>query len=358
VENGVAIPRAQSRAGYFFGALNHDGKVFGREGYDEHPEIVLTRKNGDVLLWMLKQFMLLKAQEGGAAIKPEWEQGTRRLAQAFVDTWNKCGEWGNFLNNQTGEVAVYSTTVGASVIGGLALAANYFDEPTFADTARKAAEFYYYRRDVVGLGMTTGGCADILQNADSETAVGLMTALIALYEATGETQWLEMSRVLASLTATWVVSYDFKLPPETELAKLGAKLTGVVWASTQNKHGAPGSCISSCDSLFKIYRATSDRRFADLLRDIAHAIQRLKERVKSNESRDTQAEFRGWSLPSRHCRNVGPKLRAGMIGFRAHSNSREKARLKRDLLASIPKPYAGATGIEACILTDSSVDRA
>lgn len=264
-----ALPRAQGKSGYFYGALNHDGKVFGREGYDEYPEIVLTRKNGDVLFWMVKQFMVLKAQGRGAAIKPEWERATRRLAQAFVDTWNKCGQWGNFLNNLTGEVAVYNSTSGASAIGGLALAADYFSEPTFRDVAVKAADFYY-QRDVVPLGMTTGGCADILQNADSETA-GFVTSLVTLYETTGEAKWLDMSRVLAHLTATWVVSYDYRLPPDTELAKLGAKLTGVVWASTQNKHGAPGYCTSSCDALFKISRATGDRRYADLLRDIVHA---------------------------------------------------------------------------------------
>jgi hypothetical protein len=48
-------------------------------------------------------------------------------------------------------------------------------------------------------------------------------------------------------------------------------LAGVVWASTQNKHGAPGICTSSGDALFKIYRATGDRRYAELLRDIVHA---------------------------------------------------------------------------------------
>jgi putative salt-induced outer membrane protein YdiY len=55
------------------------------------------------------------------------------------------------------------------------------------------------------------------------------------------------------------------------LAQLGAKLAGVYWASTQNKHGAPGICTSSGDALFKIYRATGDRRYAELLRDILHA---------------------------------------------------------------------------------------
>jgi len=44
-----------------------------------------------------------------------------------------------------------------------------------------------------------------------------------------------------------------------------------VWASTQNKHGAPGFCTSSGDPLFKIFRATGDERYASLLYDIAHA---------------------------------------------------------------------------------------
>ena len=39
-----------------------------------------------------------------------------------------------------------------------------------------------------------------------------------------------------NLAATWTVSYDYELPPNTELAQLGAKLAGVYWASTQNKN--------------------------------------------------------------------------------------------------------------------------
>ncbi len=265
-----AIPRAQGKAGYFYGALNFDGKCFGREGYDEYPEICLTRKNGDVLFWMIKQFELLKAQGKANAIKPDWEKNIKRLAQAFDDTWKKDGQWGNFVNNQTGEVAVYNTTSGANAIGGLALASKYFNNPGWLKTAKEAAEFYY-NHDFLGLGMTTGACADILQNADSESAAGLMTSLMVLYELTGDAMWLERSRNLANLCATWTVSYDYELPRDTELARLGAKLAGVVWASTQNKHGAPGICTSSGDPLFKIYRATGDIRYAELMHDIVHA---------------------------------------------------------------------------------------
>jgi hypothetical protein len=264
-----ALPAIVGKSGYFLAAMNPDGKASGRDWFPNQP-IVLTRQNADALFWLIKQFMVLKAQGNGSAIKPEWEQSVKQLAQAFVKTWKKYGQWGNYINHETGEIAIYNTTSGATAIGGLALASKWFNNPEFMSVAKEAAE-YYYKQDFVQKGFTYGACSDILQNADSETAAGLMTALMALYETTNDNKWLEMSRNLANLAATWVVSYDYILPKGTELAKLNAKLTGAIWASTQNKHGAPGFCTSSGDPLFKIYRATGDYHYAELMRDITHA---------------------------------------------------------------------------------------
>jgi hypothetical protein len=263
------IPAAQGKAGYFLAAVHADGKASGRDWFPSQP-IVLVRQDADVLFWTMKQFLLLRSQGQGAAIRPRWEQSVERLAQAFVNTWKRHGQWGNYVNHETGDIALYNSTSGATAIGGLALAAVSFHHPEFMQVAREAAD-YYYQRDFVEKGFTYGACSDIMQNADSETAAGFMTALMALYETTGERKWLEKSRNLANLVATWTVSYDYELPKNTELGGLDAKLAGVVWASTQNKHGAPGICCSSGDPLFKIYRATGDRRYADLMRDIVHA---------------------------------------------------------------------------------------
>ncbi len=265
-----AIPKAQGESGYFHGALNFDGKCFPREGYPEIPEIVLTRKNADVLFWMIKQFMLLQAQGNEIFIKPSWEENIQKLADAFVNTWKNNGQWGRMLNTQTGEIAEYNTSGGVMAIGGLALASAYFNNPLYLQVAEEAARFYY-QRDFYDQGMTTGGCADILQNADSETAAGFMTALMALYEVTMESEWMDKSKDLAHLCATWTTSYDYELPRETELGRLDAKLAGIYWASTQNKHGAPGICTSSGDPFFKIYRHTGNTLYADILNDIIHA---------------------------------------------------------------------------------------
>ena len=263
-----AIPRAQAPTGYFYCALAEDGQVFGKDSGKDKPEVVLTRINADVLFWMIKQFMLLKAQ--GHPVNPVWEESIHRLADAFVATWKTHQQWGNYINIHTGEIAVYHTTSGVMAIGGLALASVYWNNPVYLEVAKEAAD-YYYKEYFVKLGMTTGGCGDIFQNADSETATAFMTSLMALYEITGKKEWLDKSKQLANLCATWIVSFDYRLPAQTPLAKLGAKLTGAVWASTQNKHGAPGLCCSSGDPLFKIYRATGDERYARLMYDVAHA---------------------------------------------------------------------------------------
>lgn len=264
-----ALPRAKGQSGYYYDVLNHDGKVLLRDAAKRMKEIGLTRKNGDILYWMLKQFNLLKLQGKGDAIRPEWEEEVRKLADAFVRTWKKQGTWGNYINVETGEVAVYNTTGGAMAVAGLTLAATYYKDVKYLQVAREAAADYY--RDFERVGFTSGGCGDILQNADSETAIALTTSLITLYEHTGEDIYLQQAKKLADLCATWTVSFAYRLPDDTPLAKLGANLTGAVWASTQNKHGAPGFCTQSGDALFKIYRATGDTLYAELLRDVIHA---------------------------------------------------------------------------------------
>lgn len=264
-----ALPRAKGKSGYYYDVLGADGKVLYRDAAVVQKGIGLTRRNADVLYWMVKQFMLLEAQGKKDLIRPEWKEQVRLLAEAFVQTWRKHHTWGNYLDIESGDIAVYNTTGGAMAVAGLTLASRYFDCPEYLQIAREAATDYYTTFALVGF--TSGGCGDILQNADSETAIALTTSLITLYEATGEASYLKQAKDLANLCATWTVSFPYRLPEDTPLAKLGANLTGAVWASTQNKHGAPGFCTQSGDALFKIYRATGDRLYADLLRDVIHA---------------------------------------------------------------------------------------
>lgn len=264
-----AFGKYQSKSGYFYGPNNEKGEIptFERE---EIPNSSLVRRNADVLFWTIKHFELLQLQGYGGLIKPEWEKAIHKLARAFVDTWKKCGEFGNYVNLETGEVIVYNSASGAMAPAGLVMASRYFNEPEFLEIAKESAMFMY-NREIVGLGFTSGACGDIMQDADSESNFAFTESLMALYYITQDKQWLEMACNVANISATWTTSYDYIFPANSTIGKLGGNVAGAVWASTQNKHAAPGVCTMSADHLFKIYRATGDRRYADLLRDINHA---------------------------------------------------------------------------------------
>ncbi|MNI18227.1 hypothetical protein D3C81_863040 [compost metagenome] len=249
--------------------LGADGQVIYRDGAKLNPGIGLTRKNADVLYWMVKQFMLLKKQGKSSLITKTWENEVKQLADAFVKTWQEEGTWGNYLAIESGKIAAYNTTGGAMAVAGLTLAAPYFHNDQYLVVAKDAAKKYYDNFALVGF--TSGACGDILQNADSETAIALTTSLMTLFEQTGKREYLDQAKNLANYTASWTVSFPYQLPENTALAKLGANLTGAVWASTQNKHGAPGFCTQSGDVLFKLFRETGTSLYADLIRDVIHA---------------------------------------------------------------------------------------
>lgn len=108
-------------------------------------------------------------------------------------------------------------------------------------------------------------------DANSESAFGFLESLMAVYQYTGDKSWLKKAEVQAALCATWTISYDPVFPAGSQIGKLGSKMAGAVWASIQNKHAAPGICTASGDYLFKLFRASGNALYADLIRDIQHA---------------------------------------------------------------------------------------
>ncbi|MGF6849183.1 hypothetical protein QFZ51_004418 [Chitinophaga sp. W3I9] len=270
-ELDFVVHRLQGKSGYFYGGIKANGEITGEKMSRDFPEVqALVRKNGDALFWLMKHLLLFRESGHAAMINKDWEEAAKRLAGAFVKTWQKHGQFGQYIAPETGEVAVFNSTAGAIVPAGMALAANYFNRADWLQTAAASAD-YYYRRDVAGQGLTGGDCGDISQDANSESAFGFLESLMALYKYTGDHKWLSMAEVQAALCSSWTLSYAPVFPPSSTIGKLQANMTGAVWASIQNKHAAPGICTSSGDYLFKLFRATGKSLYADLIRDIQHA---------------------------------------------------------------------------------------
>lgn len=264
----VIISKSQAKSGFFNAYGN--GNEFVSFGYGKplDNDATLVRSQGDWLYMAIRQFNYLESQ--GESIPLKWLQSIRKLADAFVSLWNKEGQFGQFVNVETGEICIGNSTAGAIVCGGLALASQLYKDKSYLEVAQKAGRKYY--KDYVLKGYTTGGPGEILSTPDSESAFGLFEAYMALYEVTSNKEWLEYASRLLPICASWTVSYDYDFPVNSEMGKIDAHSCGAVWASVANKHGAPGICTWSGDCLLKYYRATGDKYALDLLVDISHGL--------------------------------------------------------------------------------------
>lgn len=258
--------KTQTKSGFFY--AYGDGKEFYGFGYSKPLEnnVTMVRSQGDWLYMSQLQMNLLKSR--GETVKDTWLDGTRKLADAFVRLWDRYGQFGQFVDVETGDICVGKSTAGAIVPAGLALASNLYDNPRYLEVACQAGRNYY--TDYVAKGYTTGGPGEILSTPDSESAFALFESYMVLYDATGSKEWLKYASELLPICASWTVSYDFSFPENSSLGKAGAHSCGSVWASVANKHAAPAICTWSGDCLLKYYRATGDVHALDLLTDIAH----------------------------------------------------------------------------------------
>ncbi len=248
------------------------GELFGDNFREKEKtrNIAMVRRNGEMLFFGIQSLELLKMQGKESTIKPEWVEMFRKQANGIVKIWKDYGQFGQFIDVETGKMDVNGSTAGAVCISGLVLASVYFNNPEYLKIAELAGK-YYYKRDL-SKGYAGGGPAEILQCQDSESAYDITEAYTTLYETTGNPQWLKYARDAAALFSTWTISYDYKFLKGSVMHRIDARSTGAVWASIQNAHGAPGIYILSGNFLLRLYRATGDARYMELLRDIAHNV--------------------------------------------------------------------------------------
>jgi hypothetical protein len=150
------------------------------------------------------------------------------------------------------------------------MAAHHFNNPKYLEIAEAAAKFYYNRD--LSKGYSGGSPVDEMQSPDSESAFAFCDLFTTLYEITGKTEYLNYAKEAAANLASWVIPYDYKFPEGSIMSKINAQTTGAVFANTQNTHGAPCLYIHSGDFLLKLFRATGDERYAELLKDITHNV--------------------------------------------------------------------------------------
>ncbi|MBU3810744.1 MAG: hypothetical protein H9893_03730 [Candidatus Niameybacter stercoravium] len=261
------LDKLQNEKGWVTG-IYANGIYYG-DNFDleKTTNILLVRKNADLLFFLLKESILL---EGKGESIDLYKSKIRSLANAFVRLFDKYGQVGQFMDIQTEELVIGNSASAGILVGALALASEYFKHLPYLEVAQKLADYYY--NHYVSVGILNGCPGEICQAPDSEAAFGLLDGYIQLYETTKEEKWLNYAKQTFEIAITWVMSYDFDFPYESTAAKLNLHTLGTVFANVQNKHSAPGICSLSGNSLLKLYRFTKERRYLDWLHFIAHAL--------------------------------------------------------------------------------------
>ena len=236
------------------------------------------RYTSDTLYFLMKTLLHLRVGPPHVEPKPAWLALARGMCDGLAKVWAEAGHLPHYVDSTTGKVVIGGSCAGALAPAGLALAARYFQEPRYLAVAEGAAR--RYRDNFLAKGLTNGGPGDIFQNVDSESAAALLESFVVLMEESGgQEEWVSAARRCAAYCATWVTSYDFRFPPGSTFGQLDMLSTGTVWANVQNKHAAPGICTLSGASLLKLWRATGEACWLDLIRDIARCLPQFVSRA-------------------------------------------------------------------------------
>lgn len=243
------------------------GKRYGDGCMEQDSQILLVRKDADLLYFMMKQLIYLRS------CKEQWEkleQSVSLQADAMVRFYRKNGQLGQFIHMGEERLEQGDTASAAIAAAALALAYEYFGSQEYLDTAEALGELYW--KQYLKRGILNGGPGEICQTPDSESAFALLESCVQLYETKGKQRWLDAAKEAFELAVTWVVSYDFTFPADSVAAKLGIHTAGTVFANAQNKHSAPGICTLSGNSILKLYRFTGEKKYLKWLRRISHAV--------------------------------------------------------------------------------------
>lgn len=289
--------RWQSSKGFYYGIV-HDGHVLHDcfEHFGDEQCMLLIRKHADLTYFMFKQIIAL--HKIGRAVPNDVNDSAVRAADALLELWQRYGQLGQFVNCETGDIVVGGSTSGGIAAAALCAAAQTTGDERYATVARDIARSYC--KNALEVGVTTGGPGEILQAPDSESIAGLLESYVCLYDMDGTEEWLTMAQDAACQMSSWIVPYDYAFPGDSYFGQLGVHSAGSVWANVQNKHSAPGMCTLSPSAYLKLYRATGDERYLDVMRQVA----KFMPQVASREERPIRIIGGGEMRPGEMCERV------------------------------------------------------
>ncbi|TDE07918.1 hypothetical protein [Jiangella asiatica] len=217
--------------------------------------------------------------------RPSWWDACLRLADFFVRYQDDDGAWyraytpdgdpvtgGEWFGTSPAAGKTATSTVVPFLLAVARQATGCHPEAArrYRDAAIRAGE--YVLRHSVALDDYRGGTLDNPNVVDKEAAFLVMSAALALHEATGESRWLDAARRSATQAVTWHSIWTVPNIDGTEVATAGVRSVG--WGGINSIWGAGVTDIYSlffAADLVRLARLADDQLFARVAQLIAHS---------------------------------------------------------------------------------------
>ncbi|WP_051621192.1 hypothetical protein [Paenibacillus sp. UNC451MF] len=186
--------------------------------------------------------------------KPEYKEIAVGICDFAISCQSPEGKIGKAWSNRG--ISVDSEgTIGSSLIPPLIKAYKMTQENKYLEAAENGYTFYI--QDLLKDGFTTAGALDTYC-IDKESAIPLLKAGLALYEATNNAQYLQWAEHASWYLATWQWHQTVRYPEGSALHALAYDTFGGTSVSTQHHHIDPYALDYVLD-WFKLGEITGDQ---------------------------------------------------------------------------------------------------
>jgi hypothetical protein len=227
------IVEGMAPAGILWGEWTEE-QGFG-PGWTNAPNAIHSRTIGEAVWFLLRALELEREHGVEFSHHQPWRSAIDQHLRYISRIQSADGNLGTYYDalDERGRVLRWDGSGGLIWIPFLLSAARVFSEERWTESALRAGQFYAAGvRD----GVLFGAPEDVDRSPSSEDGYNAIVAYMALYQATGETEWLDLAKTSAEWTMTFRFSHNISFARQTLLGAYDFRSRGADLASPANNH--------------------------------------------------------------------------------------------------------------------------